>query len=262
MNISSPSNPAKLPVWPTIKASYVALLRHPEALKRVALFSILPTTIGTVIAGEDPMWIWFFVQMIFAAIGAVIWHRALLAEASGDALTEQLPRASMRYYAVTLILWLWFFLPVMAISLWAAADTSPMTDVVPTETPASSAGRLCDIAIYAGIATILFLVALANRASVVLPAIAIGNDAVGFRAVWQATRGNTLRMFVVLLAVLVPALVPFLGVWSPLPEAPSTVAKLASSGIQSIIGDIGVLIGVGALSYSYRHFFPRVAEAA
>jgi hypothetical protein len=92
-----------------------------------------------------------------------------------------------------------------------------------------------------------------GRLSLVLTAIALGRTDIGLGDAWRATRGNTWRLFwgpiVRLLLLALPGLVVFM-----LARADRVVFAIAIAALE-LISILGGIVGVGFLSFAFRHFF-------
>ncbi|HEY2136084.1 MAG TPA: hypothetical protein VGH49_09360, partial [Xanthobacteraceae bacterium] len=104
------------------------------------------------------------------------------------------------------------------------------------------------------------------RLSLLLPARAIGNLGLTFKETWIATRGNTWRIFWGIVAsTLPPVLIAQIAVVTSvgLPRI-EMFANEAFIGRMTVISTnlmvfylLVLPIGIGFLSFSYRHFFER-----
>jgi hypothetical protein len=108
------------------------------------------------------------------------------------------------------------------------------------------------------------LTCIIGRISLVLPAVATDADDTTVATAWSVTRGNTFRMAVASIAVLLPSFVSIaLILW--IAGDPPQLSRLGYT-ISSVITDlINMTIGMTSvtfLSLAYRHFFGPIENAA
>ncbi len=110
---------------------------------------------------------------------------------------------------------------------------------------------------------------LIMRLTPLLPARAIGDNALTFRQTWAATKGNSWRFFWGCFLTLIPPLallqIPFghslLSKLAPIPGQPFQLSQGAMTEMivfqtcGAVLGVFAGLIMVGFFSFSYLHFF-------
>jgi hypothetical protein len=198
-------------------------------------------------------------ELLAATSIAVAWHRRIIlgeqpALSGSNIATKDL----WRYTGVTLAIFLMVWLPLIVIILAIALSSETAFG------PPSSSPAYAKILLFGAVAA-AFAVAIAVmfRLSLLLPARAVGNSALTFREVWHRTSGNTWRIFWGQVACMLPSLlwaIVFMAqTGSPDPGTFASSAFVARNTAASIILGVGNLlilpIGIGFLSYAYRHFF-------
>ena len=114
---------SRLPVWQTTKLSYASLWRHSNALRTVVAVSTLPAFAFAVfsagvlwpwskLAFQTPPeaqtgwpyfataiapWLDFSAQWLIWSVGAIVWHRTLLAEAVSQPSPDRYFRKAVSY---------------------------------------------------------------------------------------------------------------------------------------------------------------------
>ncbi len=273
---------AKLDVIGAVGDAFAALAHNLGAAVRLALpwmllvgaityfslvssassISALPSTVP-----EAALWqeaVQGFVQLfafVAGCIVAVAWHRRILL---GEQAMTALPSSfTLRYIGITLLMVLAIFVPIMLFGLLtvaAAAAFGPWIGALMLFVPLVAA-----------------LVA-ALRLSLVLPARAIGDTGLRLRDSWALTTGNTWRLIGgTILSAVIPAIVlnlaimPFMFGGMPEMDPKKPNLDLLSAWMQSLalpsaliaMGYMIVsMIGIGFLSYAYRHFRGSQAPAA
>ncbi len=208
-----------------------------------------------------------YLIMTFATASiAVAWHRRIILDerpglSGGNIVTSAL----WRYAGVGIVLGVICFLPIV----FAAV---PFTFVV-SAVQGVAGQQLNGAAI---VAIVLFVIvcypaalAVVLRLSVLLPAQAVGDTALGFRQAWRRTRGNIWRMFWGLVACCLPPLI-VLEIISAIVMAAIGFSRFVPASGQFAVPAVGftimstlmfvlslliVPIYIGFLSHSYRHFF-------
>jgi hypothetical protein len=186
---------------------------------------------------------------------AVAWHRRLILDEQPGLSGSNVATGSFwRYVGVGLATLLIVAVPALAISvpiIFLATGPSDATAFIPLLIPF--------LLYFAAVAVLL-------RLSVLLPARAVGNLGLTFKQAWLRTRGNTWRLFWGIVACTMPPLLAaqlLLALLVGFPGA-NMFAGEAIAGKMTAINVIFsiyylliVPIGIGFLSHSYRHFFPR-----
>ncbi|MGC2782140.1 MAG: hypothetical protein WA418_41555 [Bradyrhizobium sp.] len=198
-------------------------------------------------------------QLLLALGGvsiAVAWHRFLiLGEQPPFSGSNVVTRALWRYVLVGLVLFAIMVVPgwvAVAVALqFSGSFASPPPGVF---LPLASLGLLLYVA---GIGVAL-------RLAVLLPARAVGDDALTFAQAWRQTRGSTLWLFwgfvvTALLPVLIADMV-FVIVSPPMPRLDSpgdnvVIGMTTMTTVFSVLYLLILPIGIGFLSQAYRHFF-------
>lgn len=265
----------KLPVFATIRDVFVVSARHAGELLRfaspwliavavitgalyAAYFDAERASITATGSGSNMLWVLTFAaSTIIGALIAVPWHRSILLRepqslASGVALTP----AKIAYVVKATALMLVLSLPLMVALLMPSAteDTEGGSAIVPS-----------DAIFFLLVAVFVVWMFVLNRVSLILPATAVENSAVGVAQSWASTRGNTLRLAVVsFVATFVPMLVPLgLALWlAPTATAamdantaPSLAAYVAANTVWELFALVAGMLYVTFLSLAYRHFF-------
>lgn len=187
---------------------------------------------------------------------AVAWHRYLiLREQPPFSGSNVVTRALWRYILVGVVLFAIMVVPGRIASVTASqfsgSFASPPSGVF---LPILSLGLLLYVA----------GAAVALRLAVLLPARAVGDDAVTITQAWRRTRGSTWRLFwgFVVTAVL-PVLIAnmLLVIVSPPTPWPDSTGEDIVLGmtiittVSSVLYALILPVGVGFLSHAYRHFF-------
>jgi hypothetical protein len=290
----NPDEPAsKLPLWRTIKLSYVTYMHHfADALRVTWLWMLL---IAGLLAGSDWLrWSWTvrfaerfkageiielgvypilavglsalaFLVVVLASLDiAVAWHRQLiLGERPRLGGSTFASRAPWRYLAILVGLILVSAIPVVLIFIVDLLDLEALSD------------RSLQI-VAASVVTVVLGAALSNfvRLSLVLPARAAGDLALTFRESWIMTRGNTWRLLAGTFACWILPYIPlqFLPPSFGEPNFDVLMKEMLTADVRPagiVIGAIGrqftliyqlltVPISIGFLSYCYRHFVVRI----
>jgi hypothetical protein len=199
--------------------------------------------------------------LVFAFAGisiAVAWHRRIiLGEHPGFSGSNVATKGLWRYvwigFAIGLIAFLPSLVVVVPIFLLLA---SVITGAVPRFAMFVAAFFLISLALFA----------VTLRLSLLLPARAVGDLDLTFNETWKRTRGNTWRMFWGIVACTVPPMLAvqlavrivsfgFLG--PDMSDGDAIVGVAAIGAILFVCQLLTLPIGIGFLSYSYRHFFGR-----
>ncbi len=176
---------------------------------------------------------------------AVMWHRGiLLGERPKGLIHLRIGREEVRYFLLGLLLTAVIFAPALSLQRWAVA-------VAPHATGAAAAAIMA--ALLAVIAAMLVAV---TRLTMVYPATAIGEFALGFKQSWRLTRGHAARI----LGGAVLAILPWTAVSMTLnvavrdmvadPGALTTAALLLAAEI--VISFAQIAVCAAFLSYAYE----------
>jgi hypothetical protein len=258
------ARPPKLPFWRTVAQAYAAPFLSLDSLVRAAwlwLLLLVPLLLAISwvqvpmeaealarlrldpqAAFETP-WQLRLISNLHALVLlpagasiAVAWHRLILAGERPAGAYLRLDRSVWLYTTVLVV-------TVVGISL--------LFDL-----PQVLVSGIAVRTLIGALAAVLSIAAalVIGRLSLVLPAIALGRTGVGLGEAWRATHRNTWRLFwgpfVCLLLLFLPAVL-----LSRVTAADRTAAALAMTALD-VISIIGGVIGVGFLSFAYRHFFP------
>lgn len=182
-----------LPVGQTITASYRFVQERPALLVRAAA---VPYFLAVVVASG----LWFVrdvesiaiellelgISLIPYTIFAVAWHRATLlgSEAGYPAIRTPVERRHVVFFAFALVADLIYFLP--------------LTAVAPLSEEAGALGRMILWFLAYGLLSYVVL-----RLSFVFPAASV-DERYRFQHSWQHTRGQGLRLFMVVVGVSLP----------------------------------------------------------
>lgn len=262
----------KLPVLETVRLSYVAISDNFAQLVRatgwwaaiaaaaIAIFavvrSMLPTTEEftpearitwlPIMAGVSLM---FGLTLGGAWAGAAVaWHRLLLLDEKQSGSPAARWRTTLRYAFLSGALFCIVFAVVML---------GIVASVRITEQPANTEW---DVVLRSAlIAAIAFV---ANRFSLIYPAVAIGETRMTFAMSWTLTAGNTWRLFCAAALVIVPIVVA-----ADLAGAALTTIAVEPIG-HSVASSFGLLLSLFAnaaavstfYSLAYRHFVARVVD--
>jgi hypothetical protein len=166
---------------------------------------------------------------------AVAWHRLILVGERPGGANLRLDR-NVALYGAFLLAIILFFMLLIDVPRMIATEPGPRLAVNVVGTALSIAAAL-----------------VIGRLSLVLPAIALGRTDIGLGDAWRATRGNTWRLFwgpiVCLLLLALPGLVVFMLARTD--RVTFTVTMVALE----LISILGGVIGVGFLSFAFRHLF-------
>jgi hypothetical protein len=252
-NIVLPQNitTVKLPVWRTVGACYAFVAHNPIQLLRIswlALLMLLPVSAlalwlvspwqaptGQGPAGFTSEILRFLAgaaQLPFIASIAVAWHRLVLREERiADWRYLRFDSVVWQYAGVCLLLNLLLLVP----TLNAALRGDPKLTG-----PAALVGS-----------AILFLVL--PRASLMLPAIALGRDLSPTEA-WRASRGNTWRLALATMLCLLPLLL-LIGLAVIHAERSFGAARMIVTPVASALVALATTISVTLLSLAFDFFF-------
>jgi hypothetical protein len=268
------ANP-KLPLWDTICLSYSTYFYNLQDVLRISWLWLVVVVPLTGIANWL-QWSWMAVVMadlkrgmpprpdetmvfvnvaglVFTLAGfsiAVAWHRRIiLGEHPRFSGSNIATKNLWRYVGVGLAICILPALVVVLPMLLLLAGAPGFTNLIP-------------------VIFLLFLVAFAVvlRLSLLLPAFAVGDLGLTFKETWNGTRRNTWRIFwgiaaCTMLPMLLAAQItrfPSLGTFVASPGLVLDARRMAvTSTIVSVCYLLILPIGIGFLSYSYRHFFRR-----
>ena len=263
------ARPPKLPFWRTVGQAYAAPLLSFDSLVRAAsLWLLLLTPLLLVMswlqapmeadllarmrvdptAAFETIWqlqlVSFLHSLVIlpaAASIAVAWHRLIL---TGE-------RPAGGYLRLDRSVWLYVAFPLATILYFSVLFDLPRVLVSDLNGRVAIGVIAVPLGILAGL--------VIGRLSLVLPAIALGRTDIGLADAWRATRGNTWRLFwgpfLCLLLLILPGLL-----LSALSGAGPVTATHAATAAD-LVSILGGVIGVGFLSFAYRHFFPADVPA-
>jgi hypothetical protein len=191
---------------------------------------------------------------------AVAWHRRMiLGEPPGFSGSNIATKGLWRYVGIGFAIALIAFLPLLVVVLPIFILSSSVIT-----------GAALKFAMFVAASFLIYLTAFAVflRLSLLLPARAVGDLDLTFNETWKRTRGNTWRMFWGIVACAVPPMLAVqlavrivsFGFLSPgMSDGDATVGVAATSAILFVFVCqlLTLPIGIGFLSYSYRHFFGR-----
>jgi hypothetical protein len=261
------ARPPKVPFWRTVGRAYAAPFMNFSALVRATwLWLLILAPVLLVISwlqapmeldvlarigagsdtGHDPWELRLLsllqelVMLPAMASIAVVWHRLILAR-------ERPAGANLRLDGSVALYGLFLLATVLLLALLGDAPRMIASGLGP---------RLADVlAIALSVAATLVI----GRLSLVLPAIALGRADIGLGHAWRATRGNTWRLFwgpiVCLLLLLLPGFAVFMPAWAD--RMTFAIAMMALE----LISMLGGIVGVGFLSFAFRHFFAGAGRA-
>jgi hypothetical protein len=267
----------KLPLWNTIGRSYALWAGNFAELIRISWLWLLVMTpvIAILMWWQVPLFLDLIaaakagrphpapglaavaqalsglVILPMAASIAVAWHRLLLRD-------EHVTGTYFRFDSVVVGYGVLFFLisllptvPSYLGQIYQGMTQEPgSTEVNAAAMIVSTIGSILSIAAWF----------VSGRLFMMLPAKAIGRDDVTLGTAWDATRGNTWRLFWGYFFCLIPVVIlgAILTGWifaaQPSPMAVTVVWTLLTFSY-AIFG----MVGVGFLSLAYRHFFERTA---
>jgi hypothetical protein len=195
---------------------------------------------------------------------AVAWHRhIILGERPGLSVSNLATKNLWRYIGVGVAICLIVAVPALIVIvpifrwLFSASINGQAHQPFPM------------FSIIAPIVLLLLYVggtAVVMRLCLVLPARAVGDSQLTFKAAWKRTRGNIWRLLWGIVACTLPPIVVLeIAVWAligfPRPEMFSSQAFADRMTIMSMIFVIYYLlitpIGIGFMSYAYQHFFEQ-----
>jgi len=207
----------KLPIWQTLFTSFALFRRHFGFAVRISwpLWAVLAATtiyLGFTSTPEQAPDLASsvsvsLIQGFFFCLVAVYWHRnILLHETGAPAVPVRFDGPFWRYLGYAAVFGL-------AVSIFSIAIAHGVARVL----------------IFFGVGDENFLAAIlmaaapffvaeaavAARVSLVFPAAAVGNTAIGIRRSWQITRGNTWRLIGLALMLLVSGFVIGFGIGIP-----------------------------------------------
>ncbi len=204
---------------------------------------------------------------LIGASAAVVWHRLVLrGEEISVGAVVSLDGAVLRYAGLVLALVL---ATLLVGTILVSVAVVPLVSVLSAASPSdlATASASTDAAVVWIFETPLGLAALlvgghllfapvalvAVRLMLRLPAIAVGANHVMLQEVWQATRGNSWRLYLGSAATIAPTNIGML-----LCNAASEDRFLASlsAAAAELIWLAAGLVFVSFMSLAYRHFFP------
>lgn len=276
-DVEGPADP-KLPLWPTIRLSYASYLQHfGDVLRISVLWLALMAVFDAATGWMQATWMTHVMKnpapqpnlteplemsalgnissvvLALAAISiAVAWHRRLLLdEPPGRSGGNVGTLALWRYIAVTILACVIAAAPalLLLLAIWLFGWMPAADDVIAPQTPVLiSAFGLASVA---GIMILL-------RLCVLLPANATGNWTLTVKGAWRLSRGNGWRLFWGIVACGLPPFLllglVFVGViWLPAADNVYRVQWAVASAVATCCWLIAWPIGIGFLSYAYRH---------
>ena len=283
---------AKLPLLATVDAAYAAVLRNVSQALRISwvaglVISGIAALWETLVKLWAPSWLpsdtgdfWpdlqslpiyallmvalTFLPLPFIAAIAVGWHRFILrGEMPGSLCGLAIDRRIWRYTGLGVLLAvrgvLVAVVPGMTVGLAGIGLIVLANVILPMRTALVSTNTLWIPAVAApilsaGLILVLGPYALA-RQMLLLPAMAIGNDAVNRRAALSATQGNYWRLLAGLLMSTLPLFLATTLIGFALALPATGPAANAIWLFDLIVPVLATLTGAGFLSLAYRHFF-------
>jgi hypothetical protein len=195
---------------------------------------------------------------IFSGVSiAVAWHRRIiLDEHPGLSGSNIATRNLWRYVGVGIAIFLMSMVPAFVVLLMVIFASFATGGV--RAGPGSWFLNLVPTIVLLVVSVILL------RLSLLFPARAVGDTGLTFKEAWRRTRGNTWRMFWGITAcAAAPMLVPDIAfLWLFRPPFPDLLPNVGRVAVGFTILHVYMLlvlpIGIGFLSYCYRHFIQRV----
>ncbi len=253
----------KLPLWDTICLSYSTYFYNFQDVLRISWLWLAVAVIswlwlaGLLVAPHDiPNWLQFLFTLAGVSI-AVAWHRyIILGEHPRFSGSNVGTKNFWRYVgAIVIAIYQIVILPGLAVGL-------PMSLLLART---AKGEMLVNCLIYAYLVAVFFAVAL--RLSLLLPARAVGALGLTFIDAWNATRGNTWRIFWGIAACTMPPMLlaaPIQIALVGFPTRPGMFASEAFVGRMTVTRTIVIVryllilpIGIGFLSHSCQYFFKR-----
>jgi hypothetical protein len=268
--------PAKLPLWRTIGQSYAIWFKNLPELIRIAWIwlLIMAPIIGLFMWWQAPALMelmqnaragrpdpnpgitaltqalnLIILLPILSSI-AVAWHRLLLRDEHVSGSYLRLDVVVIGYAVLFFLIALLWSVPQYLGQLYVAMTQRP--GAVETDPGALAVTMICSI-------LTLLAFFFGCRLFMVLPAKAVGRD-ISFGDAWAATRKNSWRLFWGYMLCLLPfgAIAAGVSFWLSL-AGPSRAAAAIFWTVQTLLGPLFGMVGVGFLSLSYRFFFERPA---
>lgn len=273
----------KLPLWPTVAASYQSVFGHLPLLVTAAwpwlLVSGLIGMAGAALtsAMDGSMLVDLVVQIAFMvgpAGFAIAWHRFVLgADARPHALAALGNRRLLRYVGSLVVMTLPSFLIVvplllLVVGMTAAMPSGDAVDEAAIGAMMSVAGLML-LAMPLVLLGLLVYALLISRFFLVLPAAALDDRTMTLGRSWRATRGNTLRLVAGQIATALPVGIVALIAVGTLGAAsmsgaegePGLVSLLLMGGIVLAAWIVAAGLLASFLSHTYRHFQGQESDA-
>jgi hypothetical protein len=261
----------KLPLWATVKQSYVLTFQNAGWFFRMAWLWLLVLVGVTVLESwfyyshrtADPFdgnaWLWDILTsvpaLVVSASVAVAWHCKILA---GDARPGHfyfsLDQTVLRYAAWLVAFLVVFFAPI-ALSMFVVQYATPPN----TEESLREGLAICVVLLW-----MLTAFCIQTRFSLVLPATALGHAGYTAGDAWRYSAGNFWRLFSgTFLTFLLPLSVFFsLEIYFvPESEAMSRIQYVASNCFSTLYVTLLEIPSLTFLSLAYRHFTGPSPEA-
>jgi hypothetical protein len=296
---SEPETRLKLPVWQTAGKAYKAFFENFGSVIRLSWIWLLVFAASTAYAfehqwelmlslsngGVSPVDIalhsirWrvqtvgilqYFLGIVGGASMAVAWHRFLILDERPATSGMNAASSPVRHYILTgILIVLTVAIPILPIVLALLAITNPFA--LPMLPAFNDHGPMVPaVALLFAFGWMLWLLGFI-RLALLLPARAIGNDALTFSQCWKRTRGNSWRIGFGCFLTVYPPLLPAQLVFAKImfagiqpgrmpfagPPSPIFIATLATLTVYAIFTG---LIMIGFLSYAYLHFFGPTAS--
>ncbi|MEZ5818386.1 MAG: hypothetical protein R3D44_15005 [Hyphomicrobiaceae bacterium] len=250
----------KLPLWRTVGCAYRAVFSNLGVLLRIAwpwLLIMVPFQVAyywwawptmqcpdidaptppTDITQSLTSSLWCLAMTLPWSGIAVGWHRFLLRGETSSAFPPRRGHPFVPYVGVAVLFGFMTILPFLI------ADLVPFSnsDEMPTA-----------LVVAMGIFCVLLLVI--SRLSVCLPAIAIEGPGRTLGEAWRATRGNTWRLMAGSLLAGMPV-IAFAIIEVVVAQVTGRLSFTLAGAVLGPVNLLLIAVGVGFLSYSWRHFY-------
>lgn len=233
-----------VPVAETIRLAYAGVFGQIGLVARAALLPFMLSTVLVVpalTAGDNLAMVLVvsLLRLIPYTLFGVAWHRLILlgARVAPPVVFPGWQRRHWRFYGFALAITALTTALVMAVSLAALAIVGDGA------APESAGPRPAELA--AGLLAILLLLYLMLRFSFVFPAVAV-EESYGLADAWRHTKGQGLRLMLVIFLVLTPVLV---SGWLLIGLLVGMLIGPAGAGIGTTAGTTAAYILGSALGY-------------